>query len=142
MKPGYEVIFTVSDYHDGPLRGVATFNGLPHFYERVFDDRGDEYSNSYLLVPLDDAAFAAAKENWEIFLRWRADFDSHGSSLSTHPALPEDRKRYEETKLILDEAVASANEKAFRARGEFEVLGDPKTRPDVLMTWQVKWSEL
>jgi hypothetical protein len=141
-KPGYDVVFTVNDYHDGPLRGVANFHGVPHFYERVFDDRTDQYSESYLLVPLDDAVLAAARENWEIFLRWRADFDSHRTTLATHPARPQDRQRYEETKLILEQAVASAREKAFRAKGEFEIMGEPKIHRDVLALWHVKWSRV
>ena len=141
-KPGYEIVFTVRDYHDGPRSGVANFHGIPHFYECVFDETKDDYSNSYLLTVLSQEVFKAATENWEIFLRWRAAFDSGMVNRETHPALPQDKSRYEETKQLLDEALGSGRGKAIMARGEFEGLGQPNLSRDVLTPWQVKWSEL
>jgi hypothetical protein len=37
LQPGYECVFTVTDYYDGPRKGIANYNGRPHFYECVFD---------------------------------------------------------------------------------------------------------
>ncbi len=140
-KPGYEFVFTVRDYHDGPRSGVANFHGTPHFYECVFDEERDGYSNSYLLVALNQEVFKAATENWEIFLRWRTAFDLGKVSRETHPALPQDKKRFEETKRVLDIALASGRGKAIQVRGEFEVLGEPNVPRDVVTPWQVKWSK-
>ena len=33
LQPGYKEVFTVTDYYDGPRKGIANFKGLPHFYE-------------------------------------------------------------------------------------------------------------
>jgi hypothetical protein len=33
LKPGYERVFAVTDYHDGPRKGIANYQGEPHFYE-------------------------------------------------------------------------------------------------------------
>ncbi len=141
-KLGYEAVFTVYDYHDCPRGGVANFHGVTHFYECVFDEKRDDYSDRYLLIPIKQEAFRAAIENWEIFLRWRKAFDLGEVSRETHPALPRDKSRYEETKWILDQAVLSGRHKAIRARGEFDVLGEPTLPRDVITPWQVRWSEL
>jgi len=39
---GSEQVLTVGYYWDGPKTGVAKFNGEPHAYECIFDDRLDE----------------------------------------------------------------------------------------------------
>jgi hypothetical protein len=121
---------------------VANFHGVPHFYECIFDEKSDEYSDSYLLVAISQEAFKAALENWQVFLRWRKAFDSGYVGRDTHPALPGDKTKYEETKRTLDQAVASGRDKAIRVRGEFEALGDPHLPRDAFMPWQVRWSEL
>jgi hypothetical protein len=138
--PGYEVVFTVRHYHDGPRSGVANFHGLPHFYECVFDEQTDDYSNLYLLTKLSQEAFDAAIENWEIFLRWRAAFDLGKVSRETHPALPQDKNHYDENRRLLDQALASGRSLAKQVSGEFEVVGNPPPPRDVLTPWQVKWS--
>jgi hypothetical protein len=140
-KLGYEAVFTVYDYHDCPRGGVANFQGAPHFYECVFDEKSDDYSDLYLLITISQEVFKAAVENWEIFLRWRKAFDSGQVGRETHPALPQDKSRYEETKRTLDYAVVSGRSQAIRVRGEFDVLGEPSVPRDVLARWQVKWSE-
>lgn len=61
-KPGYEPVFTISDYHDGPRRGIANFHGTPHFYDRLFDEKRAEYSDSYLLTPINEQVFKAARK--------------------------------------------------------------------------------
>jgi len=142
LRLGYEIVFTVRDYHDGPRSGVANFLEQPHFYECVFDERTDDYSNSYLLTALNQNVFRAAIENWEIFLRWRKAFDLGKVNRETHPALPQDKERFEETKRVLDLAIESGRGKALQLRGEFEVLGEPKPPFDILTPWQVKWSKL
>ncbi len=141
-KLGYEAVFTVSDYHDCPRGGVANFHGLPYFYECIFDEKSDEYSDSYLLISISQEVFKAAVENWDIFLRWRKAFDSGDVSRETYPALPRDKRRYEETKRTLDQAVVSGRHKAIRVRGEFDAQAEPNVPRDVLTSWQVRWSEL
>ena len=140
LKSGYEAVFTVDDYYDGPRGGVANFRGVPHFYECIFDEKSDDYSDSYLLISMSEEVFKAALENWEMFLRWRKAFDSGDVSLETHPALPRDRSRYEETKRTLDQAMESGRHKAIRVRGEFDIVREPNLPRDVLRLWQVRWS--
>jgi hypothetical protein len=66
LKPGYEEVFRVVDYYDGPRKGVANFRGKPHFYDCIFDEARDEYSDLYHLTPLSQYIFKLAKEDWDI----------------------------------------------------------------------------
>jgi len=45
LEPGEEIVFTVNDYWDGPLKGIANFQGKPHFYERIVDSPSDDYAD-------------------------------------------------------------------------------------------------
>ena len=46
-------VLTVSKYHDAPRLGVAELNGVPHIYESEFDERTEEYRDTYFLSPID-----------------------------------------------------------------------------------------
>jgi hypothetical protein len=71
LKPGFECVFTVTDYCDGPPKGIANYRGKPHFYERVVDEAKDDYSELFRLTPLDAETFRVAMEYWNIWRRWR-----------------------------------------------------------------------
>jgi len=139
-KPGYETVFTVSEYYDGPRGGLANFHGVPHLYECVFDEASDAYSDSYLLMPVGPDLLTAAMTNWKLFLKWRTAYDAGQTTLATHPALPEDKAQYDETRRALEQAVESARPMATRVKGEFEVLGEPNLPRDVHTRWQVRWT--
>jgi hypothetical protein len=141
LRPGYETVFTVCDYYDGPRSGVANFGESPYFYKCLFDESHDSYSDSFLLIPITKEAFEAALENWQIFLRWREAFDSGKTTRETHPALPEERRQYDNTQRILDEAIAAGRASAIQMNGEFEPLGDATVPLDGLSSWQVRWKE-
>jgi hypothetical protein len=53
LKPGYEAVFTVTGYYDGPRQGIANYLGAPHFYDCVFDKAKDNYSELFRLMPID-----------------------------------------------------------------------------------------
>jgi hypothetical protein len=137
----YEQVFTVYDYHDGPRSGVADFHEIPHFYECVFDEKRDDYSEEYVLIPIRPDIFKLAMENWEIFLRWRRAFDSGQVTLSEHPALDCDKDRYVQTRQTIDQALAAGRREATSAKGEFGVVEKSDRPRDVLTRWQVRWSE-
>jgi len=138
-KAGFETVFTVSEYYDGPRGGLASFHGVPHIYECIFDEKSEVYSDWYLLMPVGPELLTAAMINWKIFLKWRAAFDAGQTTIDTHPALPEDKPRYQENRKTLEQAIALAKPQALRVRGEFDILGEPTPRRDVHTRWQVKW---
>ena len=101
IKPGYERVFTVTDYHDGPRKGIANHEGEPHFYECIFAEGEDEYSELFRLTPLGTDTFQLAMEDWAIWRRWEEVFHAGNVDISTHPALPHETARHEELKQTL-----------------------------------------
>jgi hypothetical protein len=126
----------MTDYYDGPRKGIAHFRGQPHLYESEWKDiDGDSGSDdSFLLTPLPQDAVEAALEDWAIWLRWEEAFHQGRTGQETHPALPEDRIRHEALAETLRAALATRPGSAVRARAEF------RNRPD--STKQFGWREL
>jgi hypothetical protein len=74
LKPEYERVFTVTEYYDGPRKGIASFLGVPHLYECLFDEEKDGFSDQFLLTPIDTETFQLAMEDWSIWQRWEVAF--------------------------------------------------------------------
>lgn len=58
----FDRVLTVNDYRDGPRRGVAELDGVPHIYEAEFDGSGEGYGDTYFLTPIEPALLALALE--------------------------------------------------------------------------------
>ena len=92
QKPGFEEVFTVTDYYDGPRGGIANFNGEPHLYDCIFAE--PDYSNLYRLTPVSHELFLLALEDWAIWKRWERAFNAGEVNHDSHPALPAERDRH------------------------------------------------
>ncbi len=136
--PGPEKVLTVHDYWDGPKSGVANFNGRPHAYECVFDDRLDEWSWFYLLNPMDQGTLQLVMERWQIWLRWVEAHQTGQTTIGTHPALPADRPRWEELTRMLNSKLEVPASSDLAANGEFERSG----RPGASEPWEVAWTTI
>lgn len=103
----WEPVLFVSNFYDTPLEGVAHFNGTPHLflfederYLRKLKDGEDDYlrETRYALYPLDPETLSSMQEAHAIFERWHRAFMRGESNIQQHPALPEDRARYDDLK--------------------------------------------
>jgi hypothetical protein len=141
LKPGYDRVYTVVDYYDGPRKGIADYRGKPHLYECVFDESKGNYSECFLLAPLDAEAFRFAMEDWAIWQRWELACHTGKADLSTHPALPPESARHKELKSILEKLLVIEPEKAVTRIGHFEAMGGETLPKGVLRPLQVKWTE-
>ena len=130
LNPGYEEVFTVTDYYDGPRQGIANYMGNPHFYDCIFDDKKNDYSDLFHLTPLEPSVFQLAMESWSIWERWESAFRVGRANRDSHPALPEDRPRFEELKLVLDSVLKTDIANCIVQKGSFEVVDSLE---------QVKW---
>jgi hypothetical protein len=126
-----EVVDTIWLYHDQPRTGVAHFDGRPHYYEREFDDAAQEYTDVYSLTPISDPIFGLVMEKWQIWLRWKAAFRANETTLETHPALPQERPRYDELDQAIQREIAANRSMVLRALGDFDRKGD-----------RVEWTKL
>jgi hypothetical protein len=135
----YERVIAVWNWHDGPRTGVADYDGRPHHFSCEFDEQEDEYSNTYLLSPVDEQALSLVHESQAIWQQWELAFHRGEVTLQTHPALPGQNPRFAELHEILDSYTASAGTR-IRVKGEFRWLSREvglRTADDL----EVQWSE-
>ncbi len=66
-----EKVITIHNWWDGPLVGLAYYNGLVCIYERVFDEDLDEYIDEYYLTPITD------DEKNEIMTEWQEWYNAY-----------------------------------------------------------------
>src|SRR2546423_6584493 len=52
-RPEWESVHAVLDYYDGPVAGVADFNGAPYAFQRFSDEAADDWEPVYYLKPID-----------------------------------------------------------------------------------------
>jgi hypothetical protein len=137
-----EPVHTVDDYYDGARRGIAEFEGNPHYYECQFDVDRHEYSSVFRLTPITNEVFELAMERNRIWLRWSAAFKNGQVTIETHPALPEERPRYDELTRILDDHVAGARTASFLAEGIFVHERPIPLGDNVSGSVKAEWSRL
>jgi len=141
LKPGYEYVHTVTDYYDGPRKGIANYQGRPHLYECVFDEIKGNYSELFSLAPVDSETFQLAMEDWTIWQRWELAYHSSKTELDTHPALPHEAARHAELQGILDKVLMIDPQRAIAKIGRFEALGNASLPKGVLRPLQVEWTD-
>lgn len=78
----YEQVLAVTDYNDGPRRGVANYKGEPHFFDRIFDKPLGAYSDRYRLTPLPYNVFQLFREDHKIWNSWRRSLEGTPPSAS------------------------------------------------------------
>lgn len=139
IAAGYDRVYTVTDYYDGPRAGVSDLNGQPHYNECQFDEAESNWSEIFLLKPIDFETFRLAMEDWEIWERWYAACEDGKVSSEMHPALPEDRDRQNEICAILESQLKVNPTTDIKAKGEFEVV-EAKRKGQSIANLQVKWS--
>jgi hypothetical protein len=141
LRPGYETVFTVTEYSGWPRKGIANYQGTPHLFEWVSNDAKDENAKLFRLTPLNAEVFQFAMEDWEIWRRWLVAFYEKKADISTRPALPNEAGRHAELKRILDEVLVSDPLRGTLRVGRFEVLEEPSIPKRVIRQLQVKWIE-
>ena len=156
VNPMHQQVFTVPDWYDGPRGGIANYEGKPHLFQSLFKDIGSEYEEDvFLLWPISPEAMALAREDWEIWRRWEKAFHAKDTSKETHPALPEDRARYEQLQpLLVEHELRSATDDdgpgqpptrtastAIRATANFIPSGEDNGHASLLVHWRTMPSE-
>lgn len=130
MEDRFEKVYTMTDYRDGPRRGIADFEGRPHFYDSEWNDTDDaEDLGTFKLTPVTAELLSLALEDWAIWRRWETAFHEGRADTTTHPALPEDRTRHDEIRPILAKRLVTSRDQYVRARAEFRWIKiDPNSK--------------
>jgi len=123
----WERVFTITDFYDRPRKGVANFKGRPHAYESEFSNVEDDYTDRYFLKPIDEELLALVMETWAIWLSWCESFHRKEVDLKSHPALPDDRERYDALTDAIGSRLAVDNSRAIIKAAKFRsanICGD------------------
>jgi hypothetical protein len=137
----FEPVHTMTDYYDGPRRGIADYRGRPHLYESRWSDIETNQEDTFLLMPIIAETFELALEAWAIWRRWEIAFHEGRASADTHPALPEDRTRYDEISQELNKRLVMDESQAFCAKAAFQAPEQEKSGPG----WKpliVEWTKV
>ena len=141
LEAGYDRVFTVTDYYDGPRKGIANFRGQLHFYECLFSEDHDGYSDLYQLTPISRKTFDLAMEDWAIWQRWEGAFHARKATLESHPALPQDRARHHEIDAVLSSSLKTDESTCIVRVGSFDVVESSTALTIAARTWRVRWTE-
>jgi hypothetical protein len=141
LKPDFELVYTVTEYYDGPRQGVANFMGQPHFYDCVFSEACGDYSDLFRLTPIPSQVLELAREDWAIWERWETAFHEGKVTVASHPALPEERARHEEIDAVLSKVLKTHSDNCIIRAGLFEADEYPALSHGVLRPLQVRWTE-
>jgi hypothetical protein len=138
---GFEQVYTVHEWFDGPRVGVADFRGVPCLYLCSFDYDTDDWRASYELRNLDPATIALLKEDFTIWRRWSNAFEAGSVSADSRPALPEDRERSIELHDLLYPLERLKGKVIAEARPEFR--GRSPDAPHASVNeMQVRWHDV
>jgi hypothetical protein len=137
----FETVFSVTDYWDGPLTGIANYRGNPHYNERIFDETTDKYSEKFRLTPVDSQTLQLAMEAWEIWKRWEAAFQQRKTDLARHPRYSADSERYAEINRKVQKALARPEQDSITQIGKFEPVEDSNLPRGVMRVFQVSWTQ-
>jgi hypothetical protein len=129
----WERVYTDNEYYDGPIFGVADYEGAPHVYDVQWNSHTQRYGPQCRLAEIEPDLLALVLEEWEIWLRWQAAHRDGLTTQDTHPALPSERPRYETLKAeIGDRLEAKRSGPVFR-KGKFRVRDG---------SFEVLWTEV
>jgi hypothetical protein len=132
---GFETVHTMTDWYDGPRRGVAMVDGRPHLYESCWNDIDSDEETLYLLTPISEELLANAIEDWEIWKRWSHAHKLGNASIESHPALPSDHARHAQLAALLKKQLIIDEHCKLVAIAKFRYNADAK--PNMEAEWVI-----
>lgn len=127
----WERVHTVHDYYNGPVTGVADYEGQPHAYSRIFCDEADEWTEEYWLSPISHEQLKLVLADWR---RWETAFHAKAlGPLDTHPVLAADRDEYERVRHLVEDARTVNRPNTMRRKGQFR--GFLSASDDLRVRW-------
>ncbi|MBO0835849.1 MAG: hypothetical protein J2P28_10060 [Actinobacteria bacterium] len=98
----FERVHIELDWYDGPRRGLADVDGMPHYFQAVHDYGGTgEPGDEYLVWPASDTALALEREQWLIFVDWNTRYEAGTANVDSHPGHGRINARYDELSALL-----------------------------------------
>lgn len=130
----WNLVETVEDYWDGPRRGYAFMDGELVFYDSIWSEKEDAFSDQFIVKPVSADLLVIVRESWSIWQRWERAFTAGETTRDTHPALPTDKERKLELRALLSRVEESTPVGTKKVSGVFRRLSDEAG------SWQVQWN--
>ena len=95
-----EKVYVENDWYDGPRRGIANYNGLPHRFVANFDElKGCD--DTFKIFPVTEEELSLEIEQWKIFVEWNNKYELGEVGTDTHPGHGGINKRWDEIEGVL-----------------------------------------
>jgi|GEM_PF-2509180 len=133
-----DILYIATDYCEQPRRGIADFNGVPHYFVSLFDNERDDWSEVCMLFPVDHKLFDAALLGWAIERRFLVNMISQDLPYFRLNAMPDEKQRYHNILHYIDSKAVVKPELAILANAKF-VMMDPKISFNLAF---VEWTKL
>jgi hypothetical protein len=118
-----EKVYTVDVFWDGPIAGVADFDGSPYYFDVIEDDvETEQGALNFTLIALNAEIFQLVLENIDIRLRWRIAFEKGETSYDTEPALPNDKIQFDLNRNKIDSYLFQHQSVAVIKKGIFSEI--------------------
>jgi len=124
---GYERVYAIADFWDGPRAGAADYHGAPHIFRSVWLADKDEWDvGRYFLHPIAPEQAAWEAESWAIWQRFTEFYRGRQAPLPENPAdwgaLPDDVDRQRELRRLLAGVGDVSKADCIVATGEFRTI--------------------
>ena len=96
-----ERVYVELDWYDGPISGLADFNGKPHRFVAEFDFHSDDYLKKFRLWPVEASILLLEQEQWKIFVEWNDSYEQGLCATESHPGAGGISDRWDELELLL-----------------------------------------
>lgn len=134
-----ERVFVENSWHDGPRAGIADVHGVPHRFRCIFDEECDDWTDGYVVAPIDSTTLALEIEQYLIFADWRDQYDRGLVRLESHPCRGGIDNRWDELERELSSRREIDESTALRALAEFQIPGERKRYSKSGPTYTVRW---
>ncbi|MGK5557319.1 hypothetical protein ACSNOI_37495 [Actinomadura kijaniata] len=135
IADGFERVHVELSRYDGPVKGLADVDGVPHYFERL---GLDAFEDPYAVWPASEGAVAMEREQWAIYISWLRRYEAGEADGDGHPGAGGVDARYDELEsLLAPHRRAPADARRLMARWRFDD-GDERYRFDGIDQW-VRW---
>ena len=136
-----ERVYVENERCDGPRAGVADIGGTPHRFKSLFDEKADEYIETFMVWPIDQSELALEIEQWGIFVEWNAVHEAGQATTESHPGHGGRHARWDEIAALLKTSRCSVPPTAKRATAQLSrIERDARyatSGPDYMLSWSI-----
>jgi hypothetical protein len=137
----YERVHAVWGYYDGVRVGIADLDGAPHYFDSLFDEDAEDYSDNFRLYPVGPEFMQRAMRSWDIYRAWESRFHNGKTDIKTHPGLGGIDIEFDELRSWLDEQVTRLEALPSLYRAQFRELRSQESLPGAMFPeMEVTWS--